>query len=41
MNSRKPSLGEDKELLEIEEDHFHDVKSSLIKPTFRSYASIS
>lgn len=33
MNSRKPSLGEDKELLEIEEDHFHDVKSSLIKPS--------
>lgn len=33
MDSRKTSLGEEKELLNIEEDHFHDVKSALIKPS--------
>jgi ATP-dependent DNA helicase RecG len=33
MDLRKPFQGEEKVLLKTEEDHFHDTKSALIKPS--------
>jgi ATP-dependent DNA helicase RecG len=33
MDLRKPFQGEETELIKIEEDHFHDAKSALIKPS--------
>ncbi len=33
LETRRAYKGEDKQLLEIEEDHFHDIKSKRIKPS--------